>query len=232
MQFFYKHQSFIYKVILFLVTSFSLVYLFPRSGGFKYSFQEGKPWPYETLLAPFDFPIAKSEKELDAERLAVEQESPLIFTLDTLAENRSFERTTKWIRQQKSAYYSVSLARAWNNYLHELYTPGLFDASFAEQHAQPILLLRKSSTQNLQFADLNLNDSLPFSNKSRFLDSVIAISSNRLVLQEYIEPNVVLDSLLTKQKLDESLSLILPTRGVVAEGERIIAQGEVVDQKR
>ena len=232
MQFFYKHQSFIYKVILFLVTSFSLVYLFPRSGGFKYSFQEGKPWPYETLLAPFDFPIAKSEKELDAERLAVEQESPLIFTLDTLAENRSFERTTKWIRQQKSAYYSVSLARAWNNYLHELYTPGLIDASFAAQNAKPILLLRKSSAQNLQFADLNLNDSLPFSNKSRFLDSVIAISSNRLVLQEYIEPNVVLDSLLTKQKLDESLSLILPTRGVVAKGERIIAQGEVVDQKR
>ena len=28
------------------------------------------------------------------------------------------------------------------------------------------------------------------------------------------------------------MSLILPTRGVVAEGERIIAQGEVVDQRR
>ena len=65
-----------------------LVYLFPRSGGFKYSFQTGNPWPYETLLAPFDFPIAKSEEELTAERLAIEQESPLIFTRDTLAEQR------------------------------------------------------------------------------------------------------------------------------------------------
>ena len=53
-----------------------------------------------------------------------------------------------------------------------------------------------------------------------------------MILNEYIESNLVLDSLLTRQKLEESLSLILPTRGVVAEGERIIAQGEVVDQKR
>ena len=61
---------------------------------------------------------------------------------------------------------------------------------------------------------------------------IIANASNRLILNEYIESNLVLDSLLTRQKLEESLSLILPTRGVVAEGERIIAQGEVVDQKR
>ena len=70
MQFFYKHQSFIYKIILFLITTVCLVYLFPRSGGFKYSFQTGKPWPYETLLAPFDFPIAKSEEVAEILRKA------------------------------------------------------------------------------------------------------------------------------------------------------------------
>ena len=93
MQFFYKHQSLIYKIILFLISTVCLVYLFPRSGGFKYSYQTGKPWQYETLLAPFDFPISKSDEELAAERISIEQESPLIFTMDTLAEQRSFERT-------------------------------------------------------------------------------------------------------------------------------------------
>ena len=88
------------------------MYLFPRSGGFKYSFQTGNPWPYETLLAPFDFPIAKSEEELTAERLAIEQESPLIFTRDTLAEQRSFERTRKWIRQQGTPISSSVLLQA------------------------------------------------------------------------------------------------------------------------
>ena len=232
MQFFYKYQSFIYKVILFLITVFCLVYLFPRSGGFKYNYQTGKPWPYETLLAPFDFPIAKSEEELNAERQAVAQESPLIFTRDTLAEQRSLDRTRKWIRQQVTPFSSSRILRDWDRYLNNLYSPGLIDASFAIQSAKPILVVRDNSAQKLLFSDLKINDSLPFSNESSLLNGIIANASNRLILNEYIESNLVLDSLLTRQKLEESLSLILPTRGVVAEGERIIAQGEVVDQKR
>ena len=232
MQFFYKYQSFIYKVILFLITVFCLVYLFPRSGGFKYNYQTGKPWPYETLLAPFDFPIAKSEEELNAERQAVAQESPLIFTRDTLAEKRSLERTRKWIRQQVTPFSSSRLIKDWDSYLTTLYSPGLIDASFAIQSAKPILVVSDNSAQKLLFSDLKINDSLPFSDESALLNGIIANASNRLILNEYIESNLVLDSLLTRQKLEESLSLILPTRGVVAEGERIIAQGEVVDQKR
>ena len=232
MQFFYKYQSFIYKVILFLITVFCLVYLFPRSGGFKYNYQTGKPWPYETLLAPFDFPIAKSEEELNAERQAVAQESPLIFTRDTLAEQRSLDRTRKWIRQQVTPFSSSRILRDWDRYLNNLYSPGLIDASFAIQSSKPILVVRDNSAQKLLFSDLKINDSLPFSNESALLNGIIANASNRLILNEYIESNLVLDSLLTRQKLEESLSLILPTRGVVAEGERIIAQGEVVDQKR
>ena len=232
MQFFYKYQSFIYKVILFLITVFCLVYLFPRSGGFKYNYQTGKPWPYETLLAPFDFPIAKSEEELNAERQAVAQESPLIFTRDTLAEQRSLDRTRKWIRQQVTPFSLSRILRDWDRYLNNLYSPGLIDASFAIQSAKPILVVRDNSAQKLLFSDLKINDSLPFSNESALLNGIIANASNRLILNEYIESNLVLDSLLTRQKLEESLSLILPTRGVVAEGERIIAQGEVVDQKR
>ena len=232
MQFFYKYQSFIYKVILFLITVFCLVYLFPRSGGFKYNYQTGKPWPYETLLAPFDFPIAKSEEELNAERQAGAQESPLIFTRDTLAEQRSLDRTRKWIRQQVTPFSSSRILRDWDRYLNNLYSPGLIDASFAIQSAKPILVVRDNSAQKLLFSDLKINDSLPFSNESPLLNGIIANASNRLILNEYIESNLVLDSLLTRQKLEESLSLILPTRGVVAEGERIIAQGEVVDQKR
>ena len=215
-----------------MVTTACLVYLFPRSGGFKYSFQTGKPWPYETLLAPFDFPISKSEEELSNERQEIEQQSPLIFTIDSLAEQRSFERTSKWIRQQVTPISSLVLLPAWDRYLKDLYSPGLFDASFAVQSTKPILLVKDNSAQKLVFSDLKLKDSLPFSNQSFLLDSIIANTSNRLILKEYIESNLVLDSILTRQKLEESLSLILPTRGVVAEGERIIAQGEVVDQRR
>ena len=214
-----------------MITAACLVYLFPRSGGFKYSYQTGKPWPYETLLAPFDFPIAKSAEELLDEQQEVERQSPLLFSRDTLAEQRSFERTTKWIRQQTTPT-SFALLKAWERYLTNLYSPGLIDASFAVQSSKPVVVVRGNSADKLMFSDLNVNDSLPLSNDSSQLNAIITNTANRLILNEYIESNLVLDSLLTRQKLEESLSLIVPTRGVVAEGERIIAQGEVVDQKR
>ena len=70
-RFILKNQSFIYKGLLLLVSSFLIVYLFPKGGTFKYEFQKGKPWQHPTLYAPFDFSIIKSESELEIEKKAI-----------------------------------------------------------------------------------------------------------------------------------------------------------------
>lgn len=208
-----------------------VVYLFPRGGGFKYAFQKGKPWQYETLLAPFDFPIAKTQEELEKERFSIEEESPLIFQEDSLLQLRSQELTTFWISQQLSAQDSTDVLQQWQSYLERRYEPGLVDMDFPARQSKPVMLLMNNQVQNLVFSDFNINDSLPMSGSSQVLDSILSKSANQLALREMIAPNVVYDSLLTKQKLNESFSMILPTRGVVASGERIIAQGEVVNDK-
>ena len=61
---FYRNQyNLLYKVFLFVVTTFLIVYLFPKSGTFRYSFERRKPWQSETYM-PFDFAIQKSEQAL------------------------------------------------------------------------------------------------------------------------------------------------------------------------
>ena len=67
-QFILKNQSFIYKGLLLIGSSFLIVYLFPKGGTFKYEFQKGKPWQHPTLYAPFDYSIIKSESELENEK--------------------------------------------------------------------------------------------------------------------------------------------------------------------
>ena len=54
--------------IALLATLVITVLLFPEEGKFKYSYQAGRPWVYETLLSPIDFPILKTEQELLAEK--------------------------------------------------------------------------------------------------------------------------------------------------------------------
>ena len=74
----YKHNTTIYKVILFLITTVAIVYLFPKGGQFKYEFTKGKPWQYDNLYAPFDFAINKTEEEITEEIKAIEVDAIIL----------------------------------------------------------------------------------------------------------------------------------------------------------
>ena len=54
--------------ISFVVVLLMTVLLSPISCRFDYHYQLGKPWMYETLIAPVDFPILKTDEEMIQER--------------------------------------------------------------------------------------------------------------------------------------------------------------------
>ncbi|MBQ3575830.1 MAG: hydrolase, partial [Coprobacter sp.] len=64
-----KNTSRIIWQTLFFIFAVSLTITFiPREKQFRYHFEEGKPWRYGLLTAPFDFPIYKSEQDIATER--------------------------------------------------------------------------------------------------------------------------------------------------------------------
>ncbi len=94
-----KYSNNITLISLFFVTALLMLYLLPREGKFRYEYQRGRPWMHETLIAPFDFPIYKSESELRSERDSVLSGFRQYFKYDDLL------------------YDSVS--KAYRNYLDE-----------------------------------------------------------------------------------------------------------------
>ena len=52
---------------------------FPRSNVYQYTVEVGEDWHGETVVAPFDFSIYKSEAELEAERTAIRENTPPFF---------------------------------------------------------------------------------------------------------------------------------------------------------
>ena len=99
----YKHNTSIYKVILFLVTAVTIVYLFPKGGQFKYEFTKGKPWQYDNLYAPFDFAINKSEEEITEEIKAIEVSAKLYFQF-----NKEIVSEVKEAYRLRTSLYNVS----------------------------------------------------------------------------------------------------------------------------
>ena len=50
-----------------LVVVALLVYFLPRETKFGYEYEQGRPWRYNSLIATFDFPIYKTQQEVEAE---------------------------------------------------------------------------------------------------------------------------------------------------------------------
>ena len=45
-----------------------LMYFLPREGKFGYEYEQNRPWRYAQLIASYDFPIYKTEAEVQHER--------------------------------------------------------------------------------------------------------------------------------------------------------------------
>ena len=59
----------IIRIGSFVLLAAVIVLLFPRySNSFRYHYEVGKPWGYATLTADFDFPVYKTDEQMDKER--------------------------------------------------------------------------------------------------------------------------------------------------------------------
>jgi len=60
-----NHSYHLFYIAMVFIAGIGLIFLvFPGESRFKYEFQKGSPWRHETLIAPFNFAILKSDAEL------------------------------------------------------------------------------------------------------------------------------------------------------------------------
>lgn len=117
-----NHDLF-YKISLFVVSVSVIVYLFPKEATFKYEFQKNQPWKYETLIAPYDIPVYRTEAEVEKEKDAVKNNKKYFF---------SFNNEKVKI---KTAQFESALNGSWDNFAKdELY--GFFDVFKSEEAKQ------------------------------------------------------------------------------------------------
>lgn len=84
----------VYITILFLVCAVVLVAIMPKEVKFKYEFQKGSPWLHETLIAPYNFPIYKSDEEIKAERDSILRSLKLYFRGDEQVKYKQIDALT------------------------------------------------------------------------------------------------------------------------------------------
>ena len=234
MSFIYRYQARIYKILLCLITSGVVVYLLPRGGSFQYEIQAGKPWQYETLLAPYDFPIQKSKEELENEKKVLVESVPRYFSLNENVATSVLESFDQYVLELPSSIEVSGFLVNWRTSLEALYSVGITSNSRGQLINERIALVNGTRQTSVGLDDLYTIDEAKqvLNNALGVFDAVTVSDGTRQYLLSLVIPNVAYDDKLTKQFRSEALSVIVPVRGLITKGTRVIAKGEVVEGEK
>jgi putative nucleotidyltransferase with HDIG domain len=235
----YNYQNIIYRIILLCFCTALTVYVFPNNNRFKYDYNQGEPWDYETLYAPFSFPIEKDEKSLLIEREYVSGSTARYFKIDQSIENKVFNDWLTVINSKRNDSIDPAEFKDLNTHIKDIVST-IYDVGYLElpidlEENHPVLIEYDKEVLSFMYRELYKPVDLGELLNDRFDKIDLKSFNNKELLTdlfELIKPNVIYDRELTDLAIKEELGKVLTTRGVVSEGARIIAQGEVVEGEK
>lgn len=228
--------AFIVVILVILLT-----YLLPTNKVVKYDFVIGQQWENGTIVAPFDFPLHKSEKEYAAEVegyketfLPIYKEdqkvkgsivTSLISDFDIPLQNDNAKPVFAKTEQNKVAARTLKA-------IDEIYKNGVIALSQdnnGEAHRDVVRILSGDEISIKLVNNINTvaqaKELLKNSLREGGLDTTFI---EKYTLDKYIRPNVTYDEELSKQMLEENIRKISTTKGFITEGTLIINDGEIV----
>lgn len=255
-----NNHSFLQRAALFVLTTALIVYMFPRSGSFKFEFQKGKPWMHETLMAPYDFPILKSEVELKKEQEEVIENhrptlvlDPTVFELKAEEYINDFEK--KWAidkevqKDNRFTFFNLFKKKTINssskkaklaNYgldvLQKIYQKGvvqLTDELELKEADFEVLLTQSNVAEVFPLGDLYTIESA--ANYIHSLSNNFSESEDGFLnplLLAALDQNVYYDANKSQKMLEQDLNMLSKARGMVQKGQVIISQGELVTDEK
>lgn len=208
--------------LLFLIVIAVMLIFFTDRNNFRYRYQVGSPWNYESLTATFDFPVLKSDEQLAAER---EQKSAQ--KLDCY---RYDENVLSQVLGAFATFEPDSLQQAVKASLTHIYSNGV--VSSLNSDAQMISVKRGKSIESRPASNVFTTADAC----DRFLADMRAVAADvnvdslvaRNNLSEAIVPNMYYDAQTTATLERQALDYISPTSGMVYSGQKIISRGEIV----
>ena len=238
----YRNNTIIYKVILFLVSTIAIVYLFPKGGQFKYEFNNGQLWRYDNLYAPFYFAIQKSEEEITIEKKEIEVNAKLYFKYNKEVVEKvkqDFENSLSKFKTNDSLTIDEiqKFKKLGSTIISQVYNDGFLESvseSRIDDQNDIISIKKENEVKDIPFKNLNTSkEVLSIINSN--LKTIKSQYKSNLLLDELagiIKPNITFDNELTNKIIEKSIDGISYTKGKVSSGELIILKGDIVEGKK
>lgn len=219
--------------LAFFVVFLILLFIMPRTGKFNYDYKKGSPWPYETLVSQIDFPILKTQEQLQAEREAVSSQVIPYYTESDTEERKAMSGLNS-LSLGDFSYLKSKIVTV----LTDIYNRGVIDArpntddTSGELKGEVIFVQRDKHATKIPASDVydiseagtRLTAAVAADYAGVNVDSVFTAAG----VYDLIVPNLLYDKETTELVHAESVDYISPTQGFVSAGQKIVSKGEIV----
>ena len=211
-----------------------ILWIFPAQRAFNYEYAQGRPWRYETLYAPFDFSIKKTEEQLKAERETAAKNKVFYFDYDDSVVK---EQTAKLKRLFQERFAVEAVSKSQSNrlesqlafWLDSIQRSAVFgdEVEFVGQlkliRQNQAISYPKEQAQSLSQHKENLKNLV----SADFTENQLTLM--RQLISELVTVNARLNQALTESAYQSQVEQISMTRGLVPEGSLIVAKGEIIE---
>lgn len=248
----------VFRVLLYVLAVVIILYALPKEAKFGYEYQKGSPWKHDDLVAPFNFAIYKTNKEIEEEKEYLKKETKLYFTKNSEVKQSiidNFDKNFDKIIAHDRILDSISKIKAKDlkniikTSLAEVYNKGICTSNkLYNQDGSLILSLYVKSDDITQ--RISGNDLYTIQTANQYIKDEIStylVKAKRklqedvfheietfcysLDLNQWLESNIIYDDELTLKVLKDNIDNISTTKGMILEGQRIIYKGEMVSDQ-
>ena len=223
--------------ITFVICIASILLTLPHDvETFNYDFSEGHPWRYEQLIAPYEFKIMKSDTLIRHEKdSALAQFAPFFNSAQSVGMQQINNFRADYAKGEFEGVPHIYIDHTIK-ILEEVYSQGIIDNKAFEQVGKPggagIRVINGNSATSKapeEFYSTRTAYQYLMSVESEVYQHDIMAHMH---LNNYLEPNLIYDSLRSKVAREELLSSVAIITGSVQAGERIIDRGELITAEK
>lgn len=228
-----QNKQLLFRVLLFVVIGVFISLLIPIKKSSRYQYTKDKPWQGELLTAPYDFPIYKTDEQWQREQDSITRSQRPVYKQERdvamlMMQEFQDEYRARMRDSVPGTYFSYV-----NEQLQIAYKDGIIEFHDDKQlNADKVLEVFLMKDGN----ELERIPTSKFRTPKEILERIIQGVPEGLDrdvvrsmnIQKFIRTNITYDDALTQKLINEAVTKLSRSSGMVQMGQRIIDKGEIV----
>jgi hypothetical protein len=212
------------RIAIALIATIIIVYFYPHHQSSRYNYEEGRPWNYAKLIAPFDIPIHPDSLTLRKAKDTLEARFVPVYELNQLV----VDTVIKSLPKVAGTDYASRLG----SHLRKAYAGGVVDEETKDRIDKGTLpkvrILEKNILSEMSTADFMSPREVYLYLDSTVTDPILRRYMSTVKLAELIRPSVVYNEEESKRHYEYDYLTLTADRGVIQQGQTIVDKGTII----